>query len=93
MTADGGVHASPDDVRKLAAALGKYQQEVSDAGKKVRGALSAANWHDRQKDQFEARYKDLQRSLDRFLATEVQTLAKSLSELARRLDEIRSMRM
>lgn len=88
-----GVHASPEDVKKLAAALKKYQTEVSAAGKRVQGALSSANWHDRQKDQFEARYRDLQKTLDRFMSSEVQAMVKGLTELARRLDEIRSMRM
>jgi len=88
-----GVHASPESVKRLAAALGRYQEEVSSAGKRVQNALDAANWHDQQKDQFEARYKDLQRTLDHFISSEVQAMVKSLGEFARRLDEIRSLRM
>ena len=88
-----GVHANPDDVKKLAAALSVYQSEVAAAGKKVQGALNAANWHDRQKDNFEARYKDLQKSIDRFMSGEVAAMVKGLNELARRLAEIRSMRI
>jgi hypothetical protein len=88
-----GVNASPEDVKKLAAALTKYQAEVSSAGKRVQGALNSANWHDRQKDQFEGRLKDLQKTLDRFMSSEVQAMTKSLSELARRLEEIKRMRM
>ena len=88
-----GVNASSEDVKKLAAALSKYQSEVLSAAKQVQSALGAANWHDRQKDQFEQRYRDLQKGIDRFLSNEVQSMVKSLNELARRLDEIRSMRM
>lgn len=92
MSSDG-VNASPEDVKKLAAALTKYHADVTAAGRHVQGALSSANWHDRQKDQFEARYRDLQKSLDRFMSNEVQAMVKSLNDLARRLDDIRSMRM
>lgn len=88
-----GVHASPEDVKKLAAALTSYQKDVVAAGKRVQSALGSANWHDRRKDQFESRYRDLQKTLDRFMANEVQDMVKSLSELARRLEDIRSMRM
>jgi hypothetical protein len=92
VTSDG-VNASPADVRKLAAALAKYQQEVSAAGKQVQSALGAANWNDKQKARFEARYRELQKALDRFMSGEVKTMVQSLNELARRLDDIRSMRM
>jgi len=87
------VHASPEDVKKLAGALTRYQKEVNDAGKKVQSALGAANWHDGQKDTFEERYKDLQKSIDRFMSGEVSTMIRGLNELARRLTDIRSMRM
>jgi hypothetical protein len=90
---DGGVHADPESVRKLARALAAYQRDVAQAGKSVQGALASADWHDRQKQQFEQRYRDLQHSIDRFMATEVATMVRSLNELARRLDEIRAMRM
>lgn len=92
MSSDG-VNASPEDVKKLAAALSRYHADVTAAGKQVQGALSSANWHDRQKDQFEARYRDLQKTLDRFMSKEVQGMVKSLNELARRLEDVRSMRM
>jgi hypothetical protein len=88
-----GVHASPTDVRKLAAALTAYQEEVAAAAKKVQGALKAANWHDKQKAAFEARYRDLQKGVDRFLTGEVPAMVKSLNEMARRLDDVRSMRL
>jgi hypothetical protein len=88
-----GVNARPEDVEKLASALGTYQQEVLAAGKKMRAALGSAYWHDGQKDKFEARYKDLQKSIDRFMSGEVNSMIKGLHELARRLNEIRAMRM
>ncbi len=88
-----GVNASPGDVKNLAAALTKYQRDVATAGKAVKRALNSAHWHDRQKDQFEVRYRDLQKTLDRFMSTEVQQMVKSLNELARRLEDIRAMRM
>jgi hypothetical protein len=90
---DDRVHASPQDVRKLAVALSAYQQEVTAAGRKMQGALGAANWHDAQKDKFEARYRDLQRSIDRFMSSEVTGMITGLNELARRLAEISSMRL
>ncbi len=92
MSSDG-VNASPGDVKKLAAALANYQRDVVTAGKAVQSALNSAQWHDRQKDQFEVRYRDLQKTLDRFMSTEVQGMVKSLNELARRLEDIRSMKM
>ncbi len=88
-----GVNASPHDVKRLATTLAKYQSDVVAAGRAVQSALSSANWHDLQKDQFESRYRDLQKTLDRFMSTEVQEMVKSLNEFARRLEEIRSMKM
>lgn len=91
--ANDGVNASPVDVRKLATALGHYKQEVAAASKKVRGALGSANWHDSRKAQFEARYQDLQKRIDGFMSGEVDQMIKQLNDLARRLDEIRNIRM
>lgn len=91
--ANEAVNASPADVRKLAAALGSYKQEVAAASNKVRGALGSANWHDSRKSQFEARYQDLQKRLDGFMSGEVDQMIKQLNELARRLDEIRNIRL
>lgn len=88
-----GVNASPADVKKLAAVLTKYQNTVKSASKEVQAALHSASWNDRQKDRFEARYRDVQKTVDRFMSTEVQSMVKSLHELARRLEEIRGMRM
>ena len=69
-----------------------YKQEVAAASKKVRGAGSA-DWTDSRKAQFEARCKDLQHRIDGFMSGEVDQMVKTLNELARRLDEIRGIRM
>jgi len=87
------VSASPADIRKLAAALNAYKLEVAAASKKVRGALGSANWNDTRKAQFESRYLDLQKRIDSFLSGEVNQMVKALNEMARRLDEIRSIPM
>lgn len=87
------INVSPSDVRRLASALGAYKSEVAAASKKVRGALAAANWNDKRKAQFESRLADHQKSLDRFVSGEVDQMVKSLNELARRLDDIRNLRM
>lgn len=87
------VNASPEDVRKLAEALGKYRLEVVSASKKVRRALGSANWKDSSKSQFEARYQDLQKRIDGFMAGEVDLMVKQLHDLARRLDDVRNVRM
>lgn len=92
MTNDA-VNASPADVRKLATALGSYQREVVAASNKVRGALGSANWHDSRKSQFETRYQDVQKRIDSFMSGEVDQMIKQLNELARRLDEIRNIRL
>jgi chromosome segregation ATPase len=86
------VNASPNDIRKLAGALSAYKQEVGAASKRVQGALNAANWHDPQKDKFEAHYRDLQRGISSFLSGEVDQMIKNLNTLAQKLAEIQSMR-
>ena len=87
------VNANPEDVRKLSSALKRYQSDVRSASRQVQHALSGARWHDPQKDKFEARYQSLQKSVDRFLGGEVDDMIKALNELARRLDDIKAMRM
>ncbi len=87
------IDIGPDEPRKLAAALMAYKQAVEAAGKRVQGALSAADWHDPQKDKFEAHYRDFQRSISRFLAGEVDAMVKDLNNLARKLDEIKAMKL
>lgn len=87
------VNASPGDVKKLAAALSAYKKEVEAAGKRVQGALSAANWNDPQKQKFEARYRDFQRGINTFMTGEVDAMAKALNDLAAKLTEIKSIRL
>ena len=87
------VNASPEDVKKLASALAAYKQAVEAAGTRVQGALSAANWHDPQKDKFEAHYRDFQWSIGRFMSAEVDAMIKDLNNLARKLAEIKAMRL
>jgi chromosome segregation ATPase len=90
---DEVVNASPADIRKLASALNAYRQEVTAASKKVRSAIGSANWHDGRKAQFEARYQDLQKRIDTFMSGEVDHMVKTLNDLARRLEDIRSLRL
>lgn len=87
------VNASPADVRKLASALRAYKQEVVAASKRVNGALGSAHWHDSRKSQFESRYTELQKRIDGFMNGEVDQMVKQLNDLARKLDEIRNIRM
>lgn len=87
------VNASPADIRKLAAALNAYRQEVTTASKRVRSALGSANWHDGRKAQFESHYQDLQKRIDTFMSGEVDQMVKALNDLARRLEDIRSLRL
>lgn len=87
------VHASPADIRKLAASLGTYRKDVAQAASRVQGALSGANWHDNRKAQFEARYRDIQRQIDRFMSGEVDAMVKALNQLAAKLEDIRNTRL
>ncbi len=91
--ADGRVNASAADVRRFAAALNAYRQEVLAASKKVRAALGSASWNDSRKAQFEARYQDHKKRIEGFMSSEVDQMLKALNDLARRLDEIRGIRM
>ena len=82
------VNARPEDVRRLAAALAAYKQEVAAAGKRVQGGLNAAHWHDPQKDAFQQQLTDFQRGINGFMNDQVDDMIKSLMRLAQRLDEI-----
>jgi hypothetical protein len=90
---DGRVIASAKDVRKLATALELYKKDVSDASKKVRGALNAAYFHDARKTQFDARYRDHEKRINGFLSAEVDDMVRSLRNLAAKLDELNNIRM
>lgn len=87
------VNASSKDVRKLASALKQYKEESKQVGRRVDGAIRSANWRDRNKDQFEARYRDFTKQMDRFMSTQVDEMVKSLNNLAQKLEEIERMRM
>ncbi|RLV47709.1 hypothetical protein D9V37_16300 [Nocardioides mangrovicus] len=87
------VNASPQDIRKLAGALAAYRDEVTKASKKVQGALAQANWHDSRKQQFEGKYRDLQKKIDSFMSSDVDQMAKGLKQLASKLEDIRNVRM
>lgn len=91
--AHDGVNASPADLRRLAKALTTYRNEVTAAGRKVSGALQAAQWHDSKKDAFEAKYRELEKALDRFMSQQAADLAKGLNEYASRLEHVRDTRM
>lgn len=86
------VHADPNDVRKLAKALERFQREITDISKQARRAIDRANWHDRQKDQFTARYKDFERRTNSFVGGEVKQMVHALNNLATQLDRARSQR-
>ena len=87
------VNASSADVRKLASALKQYQEETKQVGWRVDGAIRSANWHDKKKEQFEIRYRDFTKQIDRFMSTQVEGMIRSLNDLARKLEDIERMRM
>jgi len=87
------VKASSKDVRKLSSSLKRYQDEMKQASKSVERAIGAANWHDRQKDQFVARFQDHNKQVNRFVNDQVNEMVKVLNALASKLEEIERMRM
>lgn len=86
------VHADPADVKKLASALQQYQQRINDASKQAQQAINRANWKDRQKQQFEDKFRDFQRHTDRFVDAQVKDFVKQLNALATDLENARSHR-
>jgi hypothetical protein len=86
------VNADPNDVRKLAAALQELERKVLEATKHGRQAIDRANWHDRQKDTFEARYQDFQKHTTGFVSGQVRDFVKSLNALAADLERARARR-
>ena len=87
------VHASPDDVRKLAAALERYERDVLAITKQAKTAIDRANWHDPQKDRFVARFNDFQKRTNSFMGGEVRQMSRGLRKLAEHLDRARNMRI
>lgn len=90
---NGGVNARPEDVKRLASALEHYQRKVIDAGKEFQGALNSASWNDAQKEKFASKYAESQKRLTAFVANDSKPMIQYLNEYARRLDEVRGMRM
>jgi hypothetical protein len=91
MSSDG-VHADPKDVRKLARALQDFELKITEISRQGQRAIDSANWHDRQKEQFAARYRDFNRQTSRFIGNEVKQMVKQLDQLARDLEQAQSRR-
>jgi hypothetical protein len=87
------VHADPNDVKKLAKALQQWEQRITDASKQAESAINSANWHDRQKDQFTAHFKDFQKRTRGFVGGEVKQMVGSLNKLASDLERAKNNRM
>jgi|GEM_PF-5689934 len=86
------VHADPADVKKLARALEQYQQRINEASKQARHAINRANWKDKQKYQFEDRFRNFQKQTDHFVGAQVKDFVKQLNALAADLERARSHR-
>ena len=80
-------------MRKLATSLKRYQDEMRQASKSVEKAIAAANWHDRQKDQFVSRFHDHNKQVNRFVNDQVNEMVKWLTALASKLEDIERMKM
>jgi Skp family chaperone for outer membrane proteins len=91
--ADDLINVKLDDVKALARALQHYGEKMKQANKEASNAIARAHWHDKQKDQFETRYRDFQRRINSFVDGEIKEMSKSLNRLASDLDHIRSRRM
>lgn len=87
------VKASSQDVRRLAGSLRRYQDDMKAASQSAQKAIGAAHWHDRQKDQFAARFQEHNRQVNRFVNEQVDEMIKSLHVLASKLEDIERMRM
>lgn len=87
------VNASSADVRRLADALRRYEEDVKQVSRRVDGSIRSANWRDKKKEQFEARFRDHQKQIDRFMSSQVQDMVRTLNDLARKLEEIERMKM
>ncbi|RKQ93824.1 hypothetical protein C8N24_3698 [Solirubrobacter pauli] len=86
------VVADPDDVKRLARELETYRSKIQDASKQAQNAINRANWKDRQKQQFEDKFRDFQRQTDRFVDAQVKDFVKQLNALAHDLEKARSHR-
>lgn len=86
------VHADPADVKRLAKSLQQFEQRITQVTKEGLRAIERANWHDRQKDQFTARYKDFNKRTTSFVGGEVKQMVSSLNKLATQLEKAQSQR-
>lgn len=87
------VKASSKDVKKLASSLKKYQADMKQAAQAAQKAIGAANWDDKQKNQFVARFQDHNKQVSRFVNDQVNEMIKHLNVLASKLEEIERMKM
>jgi DNA repair ATPase RecN len=87
------VDSSATDLRKLASALRAYKEDVKNAGRTIERQLGSVHFDAKKRQQFEARFRDHKRQVDRFMDGDVNGMVKSLEDLARRLDEISRMKM
>lgn len=86
------VHANPDDVKKLAKALERLEQQLLQATKEATKAIDRADWRDGRKDQFEARYQDFTKRTNSFVSGELRQMVKGLNNLAQQLERARGQR-
>ena len=86
------VNASPADVRKLAKSLENYERKLIEITKEAEKAINAARWGDKQKDKFEARFKDFSKQSRNFVGGEVKQMVQSLNGLASHLERARDQR-
>lgn len=86
------VHADPKDVRKLAKALERFEQQITEVTKEGMRAIDQANWHDGRKDMFSARYRDFHKRTHSFVGGEVKQMVRALNELATKLEHASSQR-
>lgn len=84
------VHADPGDVKKLTRALQQYQQRINEASKQARQAIDRANWKDKQKQQFEDKFRNFQKQTDHFVGAQTKDFIKQLNALAADLERARS---
>lgn len=85
------VNASSGEVRKLAAALKRYQNEVTQASRAAQKAVGSAALKDAQKQKFDARFRDHSKQVNRFFTGDLDEMIKYLNELARKLEDIERM--
>jgi sugar diacid utilization regulator len=91
MSSDG-VIADPNDVRRLAKELQRFETEMLQLIKSAHKAIDRANWHDRQKEKFVAQFRDFERQNQRFVNERTKQFVASLNGLASDLERAQSRR-